>query len=353
MATSPREDTAMARALELALQGPVAGPNPRVGCVLLTADGSTLAEGWHRGAGTPHAEAAALDAVPADRLGRAAGATAVVTLEPCRHLGRTPPCAEALLLAGVRRVVYAVPDPHPEAGGGAAWLAAQGVDVALSDAPAARTARDVLEPWVTAVGRGRPWVIGKTACSLDGRVAARDGSSRWITSRASREHAHHVRAQVDAIVVGTGTALADDPALTARLPDGSLAAHQPLRVVVGHRPLPEDSRLHGPGARVLHERTHDLPAVLARLAELEVRTVLLEGGPTLLTAALGARLVDEIHAYVAPVLLGAGRPAVGDIGVGTLAAAPRWRTLHTHRLDDDVHLVLRPRSAGPTSEGGH
>jgi diaminohydroxyphosphoribosylaminopyrimidine deaminase/5-amino-6-(5-phosphoribosylamino)uracil reductase len=352
MGTSPREDAAMARALELALLGPAAGPNPRVGCVLLDAQGAELAEGWHRGAGTPHAEAAALAAVPPTAHHRLVGATAVVTLEPCRHVGRTPPCAQALRDAGVHRVVYAVPDPHAEAGGGAAWLAARGIEVVRSTAPAALGARDMLEPWLAAVGRGRPWVIGKTACSLDGRVAARDGTSRWLTSRASREHAHRVRGQVDAIVVGTGTALADDPALTARLPDGSLAPHQPLRVVVGHRPLPEEARIHAAGARVLHERTHDLAAVLARLAGLDVRTVLLEGGPTLLTAALTAGLLDEIHAYVAPVLLGAGRPAVGDIGVDTLAAAPRWRTVLTHQLDDDVHLVLRPRTAGGHAQEG-
>lgn len=338
----------MARALELSLRGPVTGPNPRVGCVLLDASGATLAEGWHRGAGTPHAEADALAAVPEDRLGDLVGATAVVTLEPCRHLGRTPPCAQALAEAGVARVVYATVDPHPEGGGGAALLAQRGVDVVLSEAPAAHAARELLEPWLAAVSRGRPWVIGKTATTLDGRVAAPDGSSRWITSRASREHAHQVRARVDAIVVGTGTVLADDPVLSARLPDGSLAPHQPLRVVVGHRPLPAEARLHSVGARLLHERTHDLPAVLARLAALEVRTVLLEGGPTLLTAALRAGLVDEIHAYVAPVLFGAGRSAVGDLGVRTLADAPRWRTVHTDRLDDDVHLVLRPATPGGT-----
>ncbi len=189
-------------------------------------------------------------------------------------------------------------------------------------------------------------MIGKTACSLDGRVAAADGTSRWITSRASREHAHRVRTSVDAIVVGTGTVLADDPALTARLPDGSLAAHQPLRVVVGHRPIPATARLHEAGAHLLHERTRDLPAVLARLAAVEVRTVLLEGGPTLLTAGLRAGLVDELHAYVAPVLLGAGRPGVGDIGVATLDDAPRWHVLEMQALDGDVHLVLRPTHHG-------
>lgn len=346
MSTDAREDAAMVRALDLARRGPATGPNPRVGCVILDADGAPLAEGWHRGAGTAHAEADALASVPAGRRAALVGATAVVTLEPCNHTGRTPPCASALADAGIARVVYAVPDPNPEAGGGAATLAARGVVVVRAQGAAARDAATFLEPWLTAVGRGRPWVIGKTACSIDGRVAAADGTSRWITSRASREDAHRVRASVDAIVVGTGTVLADDPSLTARLPDGSLAPHQPLRVVVGHRPIPASARLHEAGAHLLHERTRDLPAVLRRLAEVEVRTVLLEGGPTLLTAGLRAGLVDELHAYIAPVVLGTGRSGVGDIGVTTLAEAPRWRTVSTQVLDGDVHLVLRPTQEG-------
>lgn len=346
--TTAHEERALARALELAHHGPAHGPNPRVGCVLLDRAGRVLAEGWHRGAGTPHAEAAALAAVPASRRHALTGATAVVSLEPCAHTGRTPPCAQALAEAGVARVVYGVADPSPGAGGGAAWLAAHGVTVVRADGDAAQACVAFLEPWLTAVSRGRPWVIGKTACSLDGRVSAADGTSQWITSRASRDHAHRVRAAVDAIVVGTGTVLADDPHLTARQPDGTPAAHQPLRVVIGHRAVPRTARLHGPGGALHHLRTHDVAEALHALAAREVRTVLLEGGPTLLTAALAAHLVDEVHAYIAPVLLGGGRPAVGDLGIGTLAAAPRWRTLAVECLDDDVHLVLRPRTAVST-----
>lgn len=344
--TTAVEDAALLRALELARLGPVAGPNPRVGCVVLDAAGSVLTEGWHRGVGTAHAEAAALAAVPEPERPRLTGATAVVSLEPCRHTGRTPPCAEALLAAGISRLVYGVPDPTPVAGGGAAWLAEHGVDAVAAQGPAADAAADLLEPWLAAVSRGRPWVIGKTACSMDGRVTAADGTSRWITSRASREHAHQVRAEVDAIVVGTGTVLADDPELTARLPDGSPTPHQPWRVVVGHRAVPARARLHASGGALLHLRTHDLGGALTELARHEVRTVLLEGGPTLLTAALVAGLVDELHAYVAPLLLGAGRPAVDDLGIETLEAARRWSTRTVERLGDDVHLVLRPPRAG-------
>ncbi|NAZ88631.1 bifunctional diaminohydroxyphosphoribosylaminopyrimidine deaminase/5-amino-6-(5-phosphoribosylamino)uracil reductase RibD, partial [Kineococcus indalonis] len=205
----------MRRALQLAALGPATGPNPRVGCVLIDDAGRPLAEGHHRGAGTAHAEAAALADLAARGLS-ARGATAVVTLEPCTHTGRTGPCAQALLAAGVRRVVVADTDPNPAAAGGAALLAAAGVEVETG--LLAGQARALNERWATAVGRGRPWVTWKFAATLDGRSAAADGSSRWITSAAARADVHRLRAEHDAVLVGTGTALADDPALTVRAP---------------------------------------------------------------------------------------------------------------------------------------
>jgi diaminohydroxyphosphoribosylaminopyrimidine deaminase/5-amino-6-(5-phosphoribosylamino)uracil reductase len=338
------ERDAMARALELAARGPAHGPNPRVGCVLLagagaesgTEPGAVLGAGWHRGAGTPHAEVAAL----ADARSRGQvvhGATAVVTLEPCDHTGRTGPCSVALLEAGVARVVVAVPDPNPVAGGGAARLRAAGVDVVVGVEEAA--GRALLRPWLTAVGRGRPFVTLKTAATLDGRIAAADGSSRWITSPEARAHAHALRAEVDVLVVGTGTALADDPALTARTAAGELAEHQPLRVVVGERDVPAGGRLTGPGGEVLHLRTRDPREVLAALQAREARHVLVEGGPTLAAAFLRAGVVDEVHAYVAPVLLGAGRAAVADLGIETIGDALRLRTRDVRQLGPDVLVV--------------
>ncbi|VTR75616.1 bifunctional diaminohydroxyphosphoribosylaminopyrimidine deaminase/5-amino-6-(5-phosphoribosylamino)uracil reductase RibD [Cellulomonas hominis] len=337
------ERDAMRRALDLARRGTAHGPNPRVGCVLLGADGDVLGEGWHRGAGTPHAEVAAL-ADARERGADVRGATAVVTLEPCDHTGRTGPCSVALLAAGVARAVIAVPDPNPVAGGGAARLRAAGVDVATGVEEDA--GRALLRPWLLAVGRGRPFVTLKTAATLDGRVAAADGTSRWITSPESRAHAHALRAEVDALVVGTGTALADDPSLTARTPDGGLAEHQPLRVVVGTRDLPAGGRLAGPGGEVLHLRTRDPRAVLAALHDREARRVLVEGGPTLAAAFLSAGLVDEVHAYVAPVLLGAGRPAVADLGARTITDALRLRTRDVQRLGPDVLVVADIEEAG-------
>ena len=362
------ELAAMDRALELARRGPNHGPNPRVGCVLLAAPGSqtsggssaanpcaanasgddrpglqeprgVLAEGWHAGAGTAHAEAAALRSARSRGVD-VRGATAVVTLEPCNHRGRTGPCAQALLDAGIARVVIAVRDPNPIAAGGAAHLRAGGVDVEAGLREA--EGRALLRTWLAAVERNRPFVTLKLATSLDGRVAAHDGSSRWITSAVARRHAHDLRATVDAIAVGTGTALADDPSLTARNAAGELVGHQPLRVVVGNRDLPPDARLRGPGGELVHLRTHDVAEVLAVLQTREVRHLLVEGGPALAAAFLQAGVVDEIHAYIAPVLLGAGPAAVGDLGIGSIDAALRFVPDEPLPLGPDVLIVARP-----------
>lgn len=335
----------MDRALELALLGPAHGPNPRVGAVLLAPDGRTLGEGHHAGAGTPHAEAAAVAAALAAGHDLR-GATAVVTLEPCAHTGRTGPCADLLLEHGVARVVHAVADPSAVAGGGADRLRAAGVAVV---AGVRRTEGEALvRTWLHAVTTGRPFVTLKLALSLDGRVAAADGSSRWITSPEARAHAHARRAEVDAIAVGTGTVLADDPALTARTPDSALHDHQPLRVVVGTREVPTGARVRGPGGELLEERTRGLRGVLRRLADREVRHLLVEGGPTLASAFLRAGLVDEVHAYVAPVLLGAGPTGVGDVGVATIEDALRLRPRSVRVLGPDLLLVADvPADAAP------
>ncbi|WP_404813124.1 bifunctional diaminohydroxyphosphoribosylaminopyrimidine deaminase/5-amino-6-(5-phosphoribosylamino)uracil reductase RibD [Cellulomonas avistercoris] len=336
---APHELAAMGRALELAARGPY-GPNPRVGCVLLAPDGTTLGEGWHRGAGTAHAEVAAL-ADARERGAQVRGATAVVTLEPCDHTGRTGPCSVALLDAGVARVVVAVSDPNPVAAGGADRLRAAGVDVVTG--VLGEQGVEALGAWLPAVRGGRPFVTLKIATSLDGRVAAADGTSRWITSEVARRHAHALRQQVGAIVVGTGTALLDDPALTARAVDGSLVEQQPLRVVVGSRDVPAGARLRGPGGELVQVRTHDPARVLAVLHEREVRHVLVEGGPTLAAAFLAAGLVDEVHAYVAPVLLGAGAGAVGDLGITTISQALRLVPSEVLPLGPDVLVVATPQ----------
>jgi diaminohydroxyphosphoribosylaminopyrimidine deaminase/5-amino-6-(5-phosphoribosylamino)uracil reductase len=337
MAT-PAETAAMRRALELAGSADVPrGPNPRVGAVVLDAAGRTVAEGFHHGAGTPHAEIDALSAAgPAAR-----GGAVVVTLEPCNHEGRTGPCVDALLAAGVARVVFAQSDTNPVAAGGADRLRAAGVDVeggVLVD-----EARALNTEWTWAVGHGRPFVTWKTAGTLDGRAAAADGTSRWITGATARADVHALRATVDAVVVGTGTVLVDDPRLTARVggSDGPdlPRERQPLRVVVGLRPVPLTAHVLDDSAPTLLLATHDVRAVLAELTRRDVQHVLLEGGPTLAGAFVAADLVDRVVAYVAPALLGAGASVLADAGITTVAAALRLRTTDVTRLGDDVRIT--------------
>ncbi|WP_031517622.1 bifunctional diaminohydroxyphosphoribosylaminopyrimidine deaminase/5-amino-6-(5-phosphoribosylamino)uracil reductase RibD [Streptomyces sp. NRRL F-5123] len=365
MATTTETD-AMRRAVALSARAVGAtAPNPVVGCVILDAAGRPAGEGWHRRAGGPHAEIHALDAAGA----AARGGTAVVTLEPCNHTGRTGPCAQALVAAGISRVVYAVADPSPAASGGAATLRAAGVDVEggllAAEAEAVNTA------WLTSVRRGRPYVLWKYAATLDGRIAAADGSSRWITSEESRADVHRLRAQADAVVVGSGTLLADDPHLAVRGTDGAV---QPLRVVVDTR-----ARIR-PTARVLdgaaptlvavakdadtaHLDSQDLvrlpyapgPAggprgldVTALLAELHargIRSVLLEGGPTLAGAFVAAGAVDTVVGYLAPALLGSGPGALGPAGISTLAQALRLDVTDVARLGPDLRITAVPTAA--------
>lgn len=310
-------------------------PNPPVGAVILDADGEVAGVGATQPPGGPHAEVMALR-----RAGRkAAGGTAVVTLEPCNHHGRTPPCVDALLASEVSAVVYAVPDPNPVAAGGAARLGESGVTVTagvLGDA----VAGGVLREWLHKQRTGKPHVTWKFATSVDGRSAAADGSSQWITSEAARTDVHRRRAVADAIVVGTGTVLVDDPVLTARLPDGSLAERQPLRVVVGKREISSDSRVLNDDSRTMVIRTRDPQEVLRALSE---RTdIILEGGPTLAGAFLRAGVIDRIVAYVAPILLGGPVTAVDDVGVLSIAHAQRWRYDGITPIGPDVLLSLVP-----------
>lgn len=310
-------------------------PNPPVGAVILDADGEVAGLGATQPPGGPHAEVMALRA--AGR--KAAGGTAVVTLEPCNHHGRTPPCVDALLAAEVSAVVFAVPDPNPVAAGGAVRLGDAGVAVTagvLGDV----VAGGVLREWLHKQRTGKPHVTWKFATSVDGRSAAADGSSQWITSEAARLDVHRRRAVADAIVVGTGTVFVDDPVLTARLPDGSLAERQPLRVVVGEREVSADSRVMNDDSRTMVIRTRDPQEVLRALSD---RTdVILEGGPTLAGAFLRAGVIDRIVAYVAPILLGGPVTAVDDVGVLSIAHAQRWRFDGITPIGPDVLLSLIP-----------
>jgi len=326
------EQALMRRALELAALGPPADPNPRVGAVVTDASGRLVGEGFHRGAGHQHAEIEAL-ALAGDR---AAGGTAWVTLEPCDHTGRTGPCSRALLEAGVARVVYSQADPSPRAAGGAARL--RGAGVAVQGGLLVEDARKLNHAWTFAVTHGRPWVVWKFAATLDGRSAAADGSSQWITGPQARADVHRLRGHAGAVLVGTGTVLVDDPSLTARRPDGALLQRQPLRVVMGERAVPAGARVLDRSAPTLQLRERDPASALRVLAGHDVRQVWLEGGPTLAGAFLAAGLVDEVVAYLAPALLGAGRPAVGDLGVRTISEILRLQPCEVISLGPDIRI---------------
>lgn len=334
----PTLERAMRRALEIAATpGVPLGPNPRVGCVLLAPDGTEIAEGFHRGAGTAHAEVAALTAA-----GEAArGATAVVTLEPCNHTGRTGPCSLALFEAGIKRVVYAQPDPNPKAAGGAQSLRNAGVEVEMGLLE--NEARRLNRAWTFAMEHKRPFVTWKFATTLDGRSAATDGSSQWITGEAARRDVHRLRGECDAIVAGTGTVLRDDPQLTVRDEVGENRPHQPLRVVIGDRDLPAGARVLDDSAETLHLHGHDVAEALSVLHERDVQHVFLEGGPTLAAAFLAAGYVDEVVAYVAPKLLGSGRAAVGDLGIESITGALDLQVTDVTVLGPDVRITGRPR----------
>ncbi|MDN5895729.1 MAG: bifunctional diaminohydroxyphosphoribosylaminopyrimidine deaminase/5-amino-6-(5-phosphoribosylamino)uracil reductase RibD [Nocardioides sp.] len=343
MAFNESESRAMRRAIDIgATPGVPLGPNPRVGCVLLRPDGSEVAEGFHRGAGTSHAEVAALAEVE-----ESAGTTAVVTLEPCNHTGRTGPCAQALIEAGVVRVIYAQPDPTPAAAGGAEALRAAGIDVEAGLHE--QDARALNKAWTFALEHRRPFVTWKFATTLDGRSAASDGSSRWVSSRAARLDTHRLRGLCDTMLVGANTVSVDDPELTVRDEIDEPVEHQPLRVVMGRRDLPGDKRIFNARADTLHLRTRDPREVLTDLFARDRQHVFLEGGPTLAASFLRAGLIDEVVVYVAPMLLGSGRNAVGDLGIESIAGARHFAvtdvtTLPGHEPGEDanVRITMQP-----------
>jgi diaminohydroxyphosphoribosylaminopyrimidine deaminase/5-amino-6-(5-phosphoribosylamino)uracil reductase len=359
----------MRRAIALAAQGLGAtSPNPVVGAVVLDAAGEIVGEGFHPFPGGPHAEVVALEQAGE----RARGGTAVVTLEPCNHTGRTGPCVQALIAAGVARVVFAVRDPNPTAAGGASTLTEAGIEVEAG--LLADEAERGNEGWLTSVRLGRPFVTWKYAASLDGRTAAADGTSRWITCAESRADVHRLRAEADAVLVGSGTVLADDPHLAVR--NAPLRVGQPLRVVLDssartpvHARVLDDAAptlilvaedvaagenvaaLRKAGAEVAavprREDHLDLTRVLALLHERGVVSAFLEGGARLAGGFLADRLVDRVVAYLAPALIGGGGlPALTGPGAPTIDAALRLRLDEITPIGTDVRLVARRIASG-------
>ncbi|MDB4952033.1 MAG: riboflavin biosynthesis protein RibD [Gemmatimonadetes bacterium] len=353
----------MRRALALAQRGwGRVAPNPLVGAVIVR-DGALAGQGWHTEHGRPHAEVEALgDAGEAAR-----GATAYVTLEPCSHFGKTPPCTQALIAAGVARVVFAASDPNPKAAGGAEILRSAGIEVLGGvEAEAARDQNFAFFHGLSAAGDERPFVALKLALTLDARVADRDGRSVWITGEEAREEVHRLRAGFDAVAVGIGTALADDPLLTVR---GSTEPRTPPTRIVFDRALrlPATSKmaatasaspvvivaeagasaerrrtLEGIGVRVVEtERGGGIDSALRALRREGIRSVLVEGGAGIASALLGAGVVDRLYIFYAPLLLGpAGLPAFGGIGSPPIADAKRWRRLDTRAFGADTLITL-------------
>ena len=364
MAHRSRQRPPCAEPIALAARGlGSTSPNPVVGCVILDAAGRPAGEGFHQRAGGPHAEIHALRAAGE----RARGGTAYVTLEPCNHTGRTGPCAQALIEAGIARVVYAVADPTPQATGGADTLRAAGVKVEqglLADEAEAGNAA-----WLTSVRLGRPYVLWKYAATLDGRIAAADATSRWITSAESRADVHRLRAEADAVVVGSGTAARRRPAprrtrhrrrrpaaarrrrhrrhrRAARRPRPRRRGAHPDRGRRGRRHRPPRPSVDRPAAAARRHRPGlDLPALLAALHARGVRSVLLEGGPTLAGAFVAAGAVDKVVGYLAPVLLGAGPAALADAGITTIAQALRLDVTETVRIGPDLRITAVPGPA--------
>lgn len=354
----------MTQALRLAERGAwTTRPNPMVGCVIVAAD-EVVGEGWHQQKGGPHAEVFALQAAGA----RARGATAYVTLEPCAHTGSTGPCADALIAAGVSRVVAAMRDPFPQVDG-AGFDRLRAAGIAVESGLMETQARALNRGFLSRIERGRPWLRVKLACSLDGRTAMANGDSKWISGEASRADVMRWRARAGALLTGSGTVLADDPHLTVRLAEDAPFA-VPLRVVLdpGLATIARGNVRDG-AAPTLYVHAHDakvpqgfaapriaigrggdgqldLAAVLSALGAGEINEVQVEAGATLSGAFLRAGLVDELLLYIAPVLLGErGRPLFDGLGIDTMAQRLHLQTIDTRRVGDDLRVLLRPKSA--------
>lgn len=355
----------MTRALRLAERGAyTTKPNPMVGCVIANGD-AMVAEGWHAVAGGPHAEIVALQAAGE----RARGATAYVTLEPCAHTGRTGPCVDALIAAGVGRVVAAMRDPFPQVDG-AGFDALRAAGIVVEHGLMAAAARRMNHGFLSRIERKRPWVRVKLATSLDGRTALANGDSKWISSEASRRDVMHWRARAGALLTGAGTVLADDPQLTVRFDDtessGRIAFVPPLRVVldpglatVGRGRIRDGAAptlyFHTAAAKPpkgfdaaratvpMRDGLLDLNAVLQALAARGINEVQVEAGATLAGALLRENLVDEVLLYIAPVLLGAdARPLFDGLHIDEMSQRLRLQTVETRRFGDDLRLLLRP-----------
>ena len=328
-------DLHMSRAIELARKVDLARDlNPTVGAVIVDASGAVVGEGWHNGSGTDHAEVMAI----AQAGAKAIGATLYCTLEPCNAQGKTGPCAQAVIAAGITKVVIGQPDPHQAMSGGVNTLQAAGIEVQVGSMQA--EAVELNASWNFAQNNNRPWVIWKTATTLDGFVAAEDGTSKWITGEPARDRVQEIRASVGAILTGTGTVLADDPLLTVRFLS---AEQQPLRVIVGDRELPDTAQIFA-GSNPAIRIAGDIVKVINDLWQIHgIHKVLVEAGSMVSQSLWSANLVDEVYWFQAPMILGSGKPAIGNFGIESLANASRFPEYQVDRVGLDllVHFTTR------------
>jgi diaminohydroxyphosphoribosylaminopyrimidine deaminase/5-amino-6-(5-phosphoribosylamino)uracil reductase len=331
-------DDAMARAIECASYGlGKTFPNPIVGAVITSATGEFISEGFHQGA--DHAEVLAINGakeIPA-------GSIIYVTLEPCNHHGKTPPCVDAIIESGIRQVVYAVSDPNPIAAGGSERMRAAGIEV-ISDTAEVQ-ARHENRAWLTKIEKGRPRITWKIASTMDGKVAASDGSSKWITGELARADVAKIRSQADAIVTSTSTVIADDPLLTSKG-----IGHNPVRIVMGLSEIANNSQILGSEAETVLIKSRDFKELISLASDRGFNQLLIESGPTFGTALLSADLIDEIILFQAPTFLGAGKASIGDLGITNIAGRLDFEITDVEVIGADLKITL-VKSAKST-EGG-
>ena len=331
-------DTAMARAIECASYGlGKTFPNPIVGAVVTSATGEFISEGFHQGA--DHAEVIAIKGakeIPA-------GSILYVSLEPCNHHGKTPPCVDAIIESGIKKVIYAISDPNPVAAGGSERLRSAGIEVVsgIGDIQASHENR----AWLTKIKKGRPRITWKIASTMDGKVTAADGSSKWITGELARTDVAKIRSQADAIVTSTTTVSADDPLLTSKG-----LGKNPIRIVMGLSEIKGDSQILGSDAETVLIKSHDFKELISLANDRGFNQLLIESGPTLGTALLRADLIDEIILFQAPTFLGSGKPSIGDLGISNISGRLDFDITDVEVIGADLKITL-VKSAKSTESG--
>jgi diaminohydroxyphosphoribosylaminopyrimidine deaminase/5-amino-6-(5-phosphoribosylamino)uracil reductase len=333
-----RAEAAMARAIDCARLGlGKTFPNPIVGAVITSATGEVLSEGFHQGG--DHAEVTALNAVKE----LPAGAILYVSLEPCNHHGKTPPCVDAIIKSGLKKVVYAVSDPNPAAAGGADRLRAAGIEVETGIGEV--QARLENRAWLTKIELGRPRITWKIASTMDGKVAASDGSSKWITGELARTDVAHMRSQFDAIITSTATVIADDPLMTSKG-----FGKNPVRIVMGRTEINAGAQIMDGSAETIFIKSQNLKDLIALANERGFNQVLIESGPTFGTALLREDLIDEVVLFQAPTLLGSGTPSIGDLGITNIAGRLDFEISDVEVIGSDLKITLF-KSANSTESG--